>query len=46
LAVGKLGIASTWPRLLIATCLTILLSLAVLRLVETPARAFGRRAFP
>lgn len=46
LAVGKLGIVSTWPRLLVATGLTILVSLLVLRLLEAPARAFGRRAFP
>ena len=46
LAAGKLGIVSTWPRLLLATCLTILVSLLVQRLLETPARAFGRRVFP
>lgn len=46
LAVGKLGIVAAWPRLLAATCLTILLSLLVQRLLEAPARAFGRRVFP
>lgn len=46
LAAGKLGIVSTWPRLLLATCLTVLVSMLVQRLLETPARAFGRRAFP
>ncbi len=46
LAVGKLGIVAAWPRLLAATCLTVLVSMVVMRWIETPARAFGRRAFP
>ena len=46
LAVGKFGITSSWPRLALATWLTLLLALLVQRLVETPARALGRWAFP
>jgi exopolysaccharide production protein ExoZ len=46
LAASKLGIVSTWPRLLLAMALTLLFSLLVQRLVEIPARALGRRIFP
>lgn len=46
LAAGKLGIAATLPRLVVATGLTVLVSMLVQRLLETPARAFGRRALP
>jgi peptidoglycan/LPS O-acetylase OafA/YrhL len=46
LAVEKLGVVSTWPKLAAATTMTILLSLVVWRVLEVPAREFGRRVFP
>lgn len=46
LAVEKLGVVSTWPKLAAATAMTVVLSLIVWRIVELPAREFGRRAFP
>ncbi len=46
LAIEKLGVAGTWPKLAAATALTIVLSLIVWRVVEVPAREFGRKVFP